>query len=228
MARFLQTTTPHLQTTLDFYQSLNFQHAFVEGMHFVGDGGLLIGINEARTSRLGLAIVGEDRDEIEKAMTPMSPIHKNEEGLMMADPSGVVTTVSANDLELPEFENQPSALGNAAGLTIETANMEGSLAYYEALGFETTMDKASDGWLAMKDKSGFGLSLLNIGMCPHLFFNPSVSFFNGKEGNPKIIQNLRDKGISFAEEITQFNKEGIVDNVIVRDPGGLGFFVFND
>ena len=29
-------------------------------------------------------------------------------------------------------------------------------------------------------------------------------------------------------KITQFNKEGIVDNVIIRDPGGYGFFIFND
>ena len=30
------------------------------------------------------------------------------------------------------------------------------------------------------------------------------------------------------EEITCFNSEGIADNVVLRDPGGTGFFIFND
>ncbi|MFK8104239.1 MAG: hypothetical protein AB8G15_17055 [Saprospiraceae bacterium] len=63
--------------------------------------------------------------------------------------------------------------------------------------------------------------------CPHLFFNPSLSYFNGKE-NLAIITELRARKIPLTEEITFFNPEGIVDNVIVRDPGGLGFFVFSD
>ena len=52
--------------------------------------------------------------------------------------------------------------------------------------------------------------------------------FNGKENNPKVIQNIRNVGIPIAEEITTFNKEGIVDNIIIQDPGGYGFFIFND
>jgi hypothetical protein len=64
--------------------------------------------------------------------------------------------------------------------------------------------------------------------CPHLFFNPSLTFFNGKENNPKVIQKIRDLNIPITQEITAFNEEGLVDNIIIRDPGGLGFFVFND
>jgi hypothetical protein len=58
--------------------------------------------------------------------------------------------------------------------------------------------------------------------CPYLFYNPSLTFFNGKENNPKVIQKVRD----LTEEITAFNTEGIVNNVIIRDPGGFGLFVF--
>jgi hypothetical protein len=65
-------------------------------------------------------------------------------------------------------------------------------------------------------------------ICPHLFFNPSMTYFNGKEGNPKVIAKVRELDIPIAEEITHFSKDGSVDNIIIRDPGGYGFFLFND
>jgi hypothetical protein len=63
--------------------------------------------------------------------------------------------------------------------------------------------------------------------CLHLFFNPSLTYFNGGN-NLAVIENIRKLGIPITEEITHFNKDGIVDNIIIRDPGGFGFFVFND
>ena len=69
---------------------------------------------------------------------------------------------------------------------------------------------------------------MNPLMCPHLFFNPSLTYFNGKENNPKVIKRLRELKITITEEITHFNDKGIADNVIICDPGGYGFFIFND
>ena len=228
MSRYLQTVTPDINQTIAFYTALDFQHKQSGSIHFFGDGNLVIGVNQTRTARAGLAITGESTEDLALALKDFTKIHSTESGLICADPSGVITIINKTEVAIPSFDNKPCALGNSAGLTIESANMDLSFSYYEALGFKTTMGKPSDGWLAMKDASDFGMSLLNIGMCPHLFFNPSVSFFNGKEGNPKIIAGLREKGIAFSEEITHFNEKGEVDNVIVRDPGGLGFFVFND
>jgi len=54
-----------------------------------------------------------------------------------------------------------------------------------------------------------------------------LTYFNGKQ-NLKVIEQIRNNGISITEEITHFNKEGIVDNIIIRDPGGYGFFIFSD
>ena len=53
------------------------------------------------------------------------------------------------------------------------------------------------------------------------------TYFNSGR-NPEIIAELRSAGVPLTEEITVFNERGDVDNVIVRDPGGTGFFVFND
>jgi hypothetical protein len=54
-----------------------------------------------------------------------------------------------------------------------------------------------------------------------------MTYFNGGN-NMAVIGKIRSARIPIAEEITHFNKEGIVDNIIIRDPGGYGFFVFND
>ncbi len=54
-----------------------------------------------------------------------------------------------------------------------------------------------------------------------------MTFFNGKD-NLNLIAKIREAGIPITEEITHFNKENIVDNIIIRDPGGYGFFIFSD
>jgi len=71
------------------------------------------------------------------------------------------------------------------------------------------------------------VSFMQPNSCPHLFFNPSMTYFNGKNNLP-IIAKIREAGILITEEITHFNQEGIVDNIIIRDPGGYGFFIFSD
>jgi len=71
------------------------------------------------------------------------------------------------------------------------------------------------------------VSFMQPNSCPHLFFNPSMTYFNGKNNLP-IIAKIREAGIPITEEITHFNQEGIVDNIIIRDPGGYGFFIFSD
>ena len=58
-------------------------------------------------------------------------------------------------------------------------------------------------------------------------YNPSLTYFNGGKNLP-VIAAIREAGIPITEEITHFNEDGIVDNVILRDPGGYGFYIFND
>ena len=79
----------------------------------------------------------------------------------------------------------------------------------------------------MRSKAGDSISLLQALQCPHLFFNPSLTYFNGSR-NPKIIESIKKQNIEITEEVTEFNSKGEVDNIILRDSGGLGFFVFND
>ncbi|MBT7993740.1 MAG: hypothetical protein HN691_02595 [Bacteroidetes bacterium] len=122
---------------------------------------------------------------------------------------------------------KPSALGNSAGLSLETMDMELSFEIWQKLGFSTSMGSLGEGWISLKNTDNLTISLMRPLACPHLFFNPSLTYFNG-EKNMEIIDHIRKIKIPITEEITYFNKENIADNIIIRDPGGLGFFLFND
>src|SRR5690606_7170891 len=98
---------------------------------------------------------------------------------------------------------------------------------WNLLGFNTVQGSAEQGWISLSDDDGNSLSLMVPNCCPHLFLHPSISYFNGA-GNPAIIEKIRTTGISITEEITHFNKEGKVDNIILSDSGNIGFFIFND
>ena len=119
-------------------------------------------------------------------------------------------------------------MGSYAGISLETPNIKQSMQLWKALGFEVSMGGIDQGWVALSNSTGDAISLMQPMSCPHLFFNPSLTYFNGKTVNPIIIQKIRDLNIPITEEITVFNKDGIADNIIIREPGGYGFFIFND
>src|SRR5690606_22019475 len=123
-------------------------------------------------------------------------------------------------------DNSESVLGNYAGICLELIEISKAASIYEAIGFKLTAGSAESGF-ASYSLDEFVVTLMKPLMCPHLFFNPSMTYFNGKINNPIIIEKVRQLGIPITEEITHFNKEGIVDNIIIRDPGGFGIFVYN-
>ncbi|MEL0225849.1 MAG: hypothetical protein VW912_04160 [Flavobacteriaceae bacterium] len=81
-------------------------------------------------------------------------------------------------------------------------------------------------WCQLENKNGDRLSLLKANSCPHLFTNPSLAFFNGQE-NSTIIQKIRALRLPIKQEVI-FGEESSAENLILNDPGGLSFFIFND
>jgi hypothetical protein len=213
----LQSPTPSLALSEDFYSKLNFQAFVHEGNPFYSDGKSNILINPERTASAGMVIEVNNLAEF-KSQSSRKKVHFEErkDELFLSCPSGIITHIKAFKNKLPKAEEKPSVLGNAAGLTIESNDTNASVNFYRNIGFKITTGTAENGWLVMKNESGFGMSLLKTGTCPYLFFNPSISYFNGKEGNPIVIENIRKFGLPIAEEVTHFNKKGEVDNVIMR------------
>jgi hypothetical protein len=89
---------------------------------------------------------------------------------------------------------------------LETTDIVKFIKVWQNLGFKKTMGSLEQGWITFQNGDGMGVSLMKPMSCPHLFFNPSLTYFNGKK-NPEIIQKIRELGVPIAEEITHFNKK---------------------
>lgn len=229
MQALIQTPCPSLEESLSFYTRLGFKIVSPENPCVVSDGKAFIEINPDRFARAGLKLYKESwKDEIAKLKSSI-PVLETEHGALFADLSGVWIYLIEGKaaLELKAEENSSSHLGNFAGLSLETIDIAAAAEVYEILGFNKTMGGPEQGWAAYQHDSGIGVSLMKPNACPHLFFNPSMTYFNGGKNLP-VIAKIKEAGIPITEGITVFNKEGIVDNVIIRDPGGYGFFIFND
>lgn len=229
MKALIQSPTPNLEQSLNFYSRLGYTVVASGDHQIVSDGKALIQINPSRFARAGFKLYASEWTSIVEKLESFTSVMKTDDGYLFSDPSGVWIYLINGE---PEFsidlsEISASVLGNYMGISLESVDLLRSVKIYETLGLKVTMGSEENGWIALMNEEGFGVSIMKPLSCPHLFFNPSFTFFNGGE-NMKIIEEVRKREIPITEEITHFNKEGIVDNIIIRDPGGFGFFIFND
>ena len=229
MHTLIHTPTPNLSKSLDFYQKLGFRTLSAEMPVVVTDGRAVIEINPDRYARAGLRLYGKDWSPVVTKINEYTLVLETSEGHALSMPSGTRVYLAQGEPQVSFTPDETSSgvLGKYAGLSLETPDMAKSLEMWKILGFDNVMGAVEQGWLSATNGDGVTVSLMKHNTCPHLFFNPSLTYFNGGNNLP-VIAKIRELGIPIAEEITYFNKEGIVDNVIIRDPGGYGFFVFND
>lgn len=228
MSAIIQTPTPNFDSSVNFYSRLGFNIETASAATYaLGNKNLKIEINPDRFSRAGLKLFAAEWGNLLQKKGLLEIASKTENGYLLTAPSGcclyLENGISPN---LPGVDNNV-VLGNFAGLSLETNQIEKSMEFWGHFGFSQNAGNIEQGWISLINNEGFGIGLMKYQCCPHLFFNPSLSFFNGKE-NLSIIGKVRALRIPITEEITHFNKEGIVDNIIIRDPGGLGYFLFND
>lgn len=229
MQSIIHTPTPNIDQSLDFYERLNFQILRREPTALVAEGKRILEINPDRFARAGVKLFAEDWRTAVTALEQLTTVHTTEQGYLLADPSNtcIYLITGSPDWSYEPNEAATSLLGTFAGLSLESADLRRSVSIWEALGFRHSMGSVEQGWISYLNDDGLTVSFMQPNTCPHLFFNPSLTYFNSGQ-NLKVISKIREAGISITEEITHFNKEGLVDNVIIRDPGGYGFFVFND
>lgn len=230
MKSIIQTPTRNLEESLEFYEKLNFKVISKANPTVVTDGKAIIQINADRHARAGIKLYKEDWSAIVNKLPEYTPIMETKEGYLISDVSGMwIYLMNGKFMPKSEFlsDMSSSTLGNYAGISIETVGFNQSLELLSILGFESTAGSYEMGWQSLKNKDGMVISLMKPLVCPHLFFNPSLTYFNG-ENNLGIIDAIRGLNIPIAEEIVHFNANGDVDNIIIKDPGGLGVFLFND
>jgi hypothetical protein len=229
MFAIAHTPANQLEDSIGFYEKLGFKKVDGAGMVVYTDGKLILEINPDRKARAGIKIFKSSWANELEHVKKITAVHDVSSGHLLSDASGVWIYLvnSEPDWKVEKSESSFSALGNFQGLSLETTDLKRSAEIYKALGFTVTFGDESKPFMALA-LGDFAVNLMNPNMCPHMFFNPSFTYFNGKEGNPKVIAKVRALGIPITEEVTAFNKDGIVDNIIIRDPGGYGFFLFND
>ena len=229
MKAVIQTPTNDLQASLNFYSKLNFTVISEQEPTIISDGGAVIEINPDRFARAGLKLYDASWKGKVEILEKLTPVIKIDKGYLLSDPSG--TWIYLVEIaEMPEHnlpDQNTSVLGNLASLSLETISIKSASEIWKILGFSVDMGSEDAGWMSLSNDDGLTISIMKPMNCPHLFFNPSLTYFNGGN-NPAIISEIRKLEIAITEEITHFNKEGIVDNIIIRDPGGFGFFIFND
>ncbi len=225
----VQTCTANLATSKDYYQRLGFTLLSEEKPTLFTDGKFLLEINPENTARTGLKLYRKDWTNIIELLKKITAIVPFEGGHLVSDPNGVKVYLMDGEMKgTYKLDGESSAIpGNFAGLSIEAVDVAKTVDFWKILGYKKTMGGIEQGWITFENGSAVGISIMKPMMCPHLFFNPGLTFFNGGKNLP-IIEKIRAASIPIAEEITVFNKEGLVDNVILCDAGGLGFFVFND
>lgn len=228
----INTAAQNIERLHHFYDQVGYQSIDEHGS-FRYDGQALIhldGTNEARTS------IHMYADKLETIVAKIINLGYNviqqSESIGFSDPNGVKWKLYEFD-EYPDIhfnrDFEMSLLGKYFGLGIESFEYERSIEFYKALGYKIISgDPANKSYLSLAQEGCHDLTLFYPGSCPHAFYNPSLTFFNGKKGNPVLIDKMRSVNIQFTEEVTVFSDDGAVDNVIVEDGGGLHFFVFND
>ena len=225
----IQTCTGNLVASKAYYQKLAFTQLSADKPTIFTDGKFLLEINPENTARTGLKLYQKDWTRTIQALKEITAVFDLEDGYLVSDPNGVKVYLMNGELTGDyQIKGESTAiLGNFSGLSIEAVDIKRSIKFWQTLGYKKTMGDIEKGWVAFENGSTVGISIMKPMVCTHLFFNPGLNFFNG-EKNLSIIQKIRELDIPIAEEITIFNKEGIVDNVILCDAGGLGFFIFND
>ncbi len=223
MKLLVQTKSIRQEETIEFYRSLGWVEL---GNDLVTNGKLLIRISTDPKDRIGLVVMEDSASKRENILSQ----YRNtswKDGHIVQAPSGCFVHM-IEKLDLPEPDSSIQALpGSYAGVSLESVDMDASIKFWQMMGYNITMGGIEHGWAALSNDHNDTISVMAYGSCPHSFINPSLTYFNAGK-NPEIIQELRSKNIPIEEEITIFNPQGEVDNVFLRDPGGLGFFVFND
>ncbi|WP_372369813.1 VOC family protein [Candidatus Uabimicrobium sp. HlEnr_7] len=229
MKSIIQTPTNNLENSIEFYKKLDFKIISGNSSTLVSDGKAFIEINPDRFARAGLKLFKNSWKEEVAQLEKLTHVTHSEKTYILSSPSGTwVYLVEGGAPTNDHLQEKSFGLtGNFQGLSLETTDIKRSVDFWHIFGFAKTMGDIEQGWMSLAGDDGMTISLMKPLCCPHLFFNPSMTYFNGKE-NMAIIEKIRQIKIPIVEEITHFNKEGIVDNIIIRDPGGFGFFIFSD
>ena len=213
VAAWVQTPTPDLAKSRHFYEALGFKE--IEGSpNFFWDGRVCIEVNPHPHARTGIKVSANFLADECSIKFPA------------VDPNGVkLYSDTEPDRKLPTMGEPFGKLGRHAVLSVESHDVSGTVAWWEAKGFTAKVRNYGAPYFELG--GGLELELMKQGCCGHFSPSPGLTYFNSGE-NAKVIAEIRKAEIPITQELTMFSDDGSLKDVIIYDPGLTGFFVFND
>ena len=192
MSITINTPTNALKQSKAFYSALNFKELSGSAPVAFTDGKFIVEINPDRFARAGLNMYKDSWTSEVAALKQKTSIHKTEEGYLLNDLNGCWIYLKEKPFPFNSLsEDVDTLVGNFSGISMESSDMEKSLTIWQTLGFEIKMGGPDKGYVVLSHADGFGVSLMHPMTCPHLFFNPSMTFFNGKDNLSHIAKITR-------------------------------------
>jgi hypothetical protein len=96
--------------------------------------------------------------------------------------------------------------------------MERSISWWQNVGFKVTTRQKT--WCTLDDGK-MKIGLYEKGSCPHVFRNPSLTYFESDMA--ERIEQLRQRGIMFVQGEGEIGMKG---HAIAESPDGQYFFLF--
>jgi hypothetical protein len=226
-ATILTTPCLDLFVSENYYALLDFKICNVDQRHFALAKDFTIELNTSPFARPGIKMI-RSKSTLENLPSHLTNI-KIGEDLLIVSPEGCCVYLSDTPLpySIHDLPKKNTVLGNFNGVSLESVDLAASLEFWQKIGFNHVGGSVEKGWVIMKNEDDFDLNLMHFGLCPHLFSNPGLNFFNGAN-NPAIIREIKNRKLPIQQEITHFNPGFPAENLIVQDIGGLTFFIFND
>jgi len=157
----------------------------------------------------------EMAQNLEIEIAEMSPHH-----VIMREPNGLLILLAGPGvISLREFDRNPMSIaGTLYEVSVETSDMERSIAWWQNVGFKVLTRQQT--WCTLDD-GNLKIGLYEKGSCPHLFRNPSITYF--EPDMAERIATLKGRGLTFAQEEGEIGMKG---HAIAESPDGQYFFLF--
>lgn len=225
----LITNVENLEKSLQFYEDLGFSQIVDRNeLIQITDGQILILLNPDKMNYTGLAYYSDDIEKrvekFEEAGIEFDAKIKKEGKLFLAvlnEPNGLTFSLmnfDSNKIHKPK--GKPiTKCGMFGEISIETSDLNSSVAFYQKIGFE--IEHRTDNFVTLNDGL-ICIGLYKKGVCNHLFRNLSITYF--EPDMAERIKNLKKEGKKFIQELPDI--DGIISDAILEAPEGTYLFLF--
>jgi catechol 2,3-dioxygenase-like lactoylglutathione lyase family enzyme len=225
---------PALSESLSFYEKLGFRKLNGDDASASGamltDGMIRFRVLEGSEWKGSLTYYSENVAAVIASLKDLGIAYRaqphEEEKITIADPDGFeINIVQADEGTLPPIPLSPVAkTGTFGELSLETKDLEESLAFWQKLGFSPTqyMPAQPSAWGSLADDL-LTIGIYTEGHCPHDLKSPSITYF--ETDMAERIRLLKEEGLEIYQELPNHNEEA--KEVVIRSPDGQLLFLFS-